>query len=477
MSHDDDVAFATAGELLRGLRDHELSSLELLELYLRRIEQFRELNAVVTVDERAYAWAAERDAETARGASRGPLHGLSLTVKDSLETEGLRTTSGVVALADHVPARDALVVERLRGAGAVVFGKTNLPAWAGDLQTDNELFGPTLNPWYGDRSPGGSSGGAAAAVAAGLTALEIGSDIGGSIRQPAANCGVFGLKPSFGVIPLRGHIPGPPGTLADIDVAALGPIARSAADLELLLDVVAGAEAWLAGAWRLELPSARVERIGWWFDDEDYPLDPEVRDLLNAAAAELEAEPVRPPIRLRDAMRLYHRLVAPELSRGEDAETITRWLDDAGARLAEPDVHSDAANEHWGVGLHRDWLEANEERVRLQAAWADACGRFDVVLLPVTPVAAQEHQPEAKLDGRSIPVDGRPMPWRALSPWLWVVGLLHLPAVAAPIGFTSEGLPVGIQIVGRFGGDRSAIEVGRRVGRYARPPQYSGSRA
>lgn len=469
-----DLAFASLGELADGLRERRLGSVELLELYLRRIEAYRDLNAVVTLDERAFGWARECDREAALGRLRGPLHGVPITVKDALETAGLRTTSGAPELAGYVPARDATVVERLRAAGAVVFGKTNLPAWADDLQTDNPVFGPTANPWNPERSPGGSSGGAAAAVAAGLTSAELGSDIGGSIRQPAANCGVFGLKPTWGIVPERGHIPGAPGSLAEVDVAAIGPIARSADDLELLLDVIAGPDEWQRGAWKLDLPPGSVSRIGYWFDDGDYPLDGEVRTALEAVAAELEAEPVRSPIGLADALRLYYRLVAPELSRGQEPAVVARWRDEADARVELPDVHADAAWEHWSVGLHRDWLDANEERVRLRARWAEACAEFDVVLMPVTPVAAQPNH-TVPVAERAVVVNGVPGPWRVLSPWLWVVGLLHLPAAAAPVGLTPGGLPVGIQLVGRYGGDRTVIEAARRIGRYVPPPGYGAS--
>jgi amidase len=468
---DSDVAFAGLGELADGLRERRFRSVELLELYLRRIEAHRHLNAVVTLDERALDWAEERDAEAAAGRLRGPLHGVPMTVKDALETAGLRTTSGAPELTGFVPQRDAAVVERLRIAGAVIFGKTNLPPWASDLQTDNPVFGRTANPWHPERSPGGSSGGAAAAVAAGLSGAEIGSDIGGSIRQPAANCGVFGLKPTWGIVPGRGHIPGAPGPLAEIDVASLGPIARAADDLELLLDVIAGPDELRAGAWQLRLRPASVSRIGCWFDDDDYPLDDEVRAALEAAAAEVGAEPVQPPVQLAEALELYYRLVAPELSRGEAADSIARWRVEADGRAAPPDVHSDAAWEHWGVGLHRDWLDANEERARLQARWAAACSGYDVVLMPVTPLAAQPHQPEPT-DRRTLLVNGAPAPWRVLSPWLWIIGLLQLPAAAAPIGLTSEGLPVGMQLVGRFGGDRATIEAARRIGRFERPPAF-----
>ena len=400
-----------------------------------------------------------------------------MTIKDSLETAGVRTTSGARELVNHVPSRDADVVARLRSAGAIVLGKTNLSTWAGDLQTDNELFGRTLNPWAHDRSPGGSSGGAAAAVAAGLSAADLGSDLGGSIRQPAANCGVFGLKPSHGIVPLRGHIPGPPGTLAELDVAVIGPIARSAGDLELLLDVIGGPDERVAAAWRLELPRPEIQRIGFSFDDDEYALDPEVRTLLESAADDIGAEQVRLPVRLPDALTLYRQLVSPLDTLGEPADAVERWRLEAAKRRVPPDPASRDALEHWGSELHREWLVANETRARQRAAWAESLGRFDAVLLPVTPVPALPHDANPSVEDRLIRIGGRERPWRHLCPWLWLVGVLHLPAVAAPIGLTASGLPVAVQVVGRFGGDRAAIEVARRVGRYLRPPAYSGAAA
>ncbi|HET7095467.1 MAG TPA: amidase family protein, partial [Thermomicrobiales bacterium] len=216
--------FASATALVAALARRDVSSRELLEAHLRRVERHNPaLNAVVTLDaERALAAATNADAAIARGEPTGPLHGLPVTVKDSLETAGLRTTSGAPSLADHVPARDAEAVARLRAAGAIVFGKTNLPTFAGDAQTYNDLFGVTNNPWDLTRTPGGSSGGSAAAIAAGLSPLELGSDIGGSLRIPAHFCGVYTLKPTHGIVPLHGHIPPPPGVLSETDVRRSG---------------------------------------------------------------------------------------------------------------------------------------------------------------------------------------------------------------------------------------------------------------
>ena len=238
-----DLAFRPATALLAALERKETSSEELLRLYLARIERLHaSVNAVVTLDaDRAVAEARACDAERARGELRGPLHGLPVTVKDSFETEGLLTTSGgSPELMAHVPKRDADLVARLKAAGAVVFGKTNLSTQAMDIQTYNAAFGTTNNPWDATKTAGGSSGGSAVAMSAGLSALEAGSDLGGSIRIPSSFCGVFGHRPSFGIVPTRGHVPGPPGTLAAPDLETAGPIARSADDLDLAMRLLAG---------------------------------------------------------------------------------------------------------------------------------------------------------------------------------------------------------------------------------------------
>src|SRR5690349_23676034 len=260
------LPFGSATELAAAIRDREITSSELLECYLSRIEALNPgLGAVVTLDaERARQEAAEADRRLAGGAEAGPLHGLPVTVKDCLETAGMRTTCGAPQLAGYVPEQDAEAVARLRDAGAIVMGKTNVPIWASDCQSYNELFGTTNNPWDAARTPGGSSGGAAAAVAAGLSALELGSDLGGSLRIPAAWCGVYTLKPSYGIIPGGGHIPPPPGMLAEVDIGVLGPLARSAADLDLCLAVLAGPSPAEAAAWRLDLPAAPARKVDEW---------------------------------------------------------------------------------------------------------------------------------------------------------------------------------------------------------------------
>ncbi|MGO8859251.1 MAG: amidase family protein [Acidimicrobiales bacterium] len=258
-----------ATALSAAIRAKEVSSRELLELFLNRHDELNPaINAVVTLDiDRARASAAAADIATTRGEWAGPLHGLPTTIKDAIEAQGLRSTGGARELLTHVPTTDAPAVARLKAAGAFVFGKTNVPRWSGDIQTFNEMFGTTNNPWDLSRTPGGSSGGAAAAVATGLTSFELGTDIGGSVRIPSNWCGVCGHKPSWGLVSQRGYLDHVGGGLTDADINVFGPIARSVRDLELLLGVLAGPDADRAKAWRVELPAPRPQPF--WVPDRD----------------------------------------------------------------------------------------------------------------------------------------------------------------------------------------------------------------
>ncbi len=465
----DDLAFRSAADLAAALRARTVGCRELLELHLTRVDRLNShINAVVTLDaERARRRADEADAALARGEIWGPLHGLPMTLKDSWETAGLRTTSGTPDLAGHVPTADAPAVRRLLDAGAVVFGKTNLPAYAADLQCHNALFGTTGNPWDPARTCGGSSGGAAAALAAGLTPLELGSDIGGSIRTPAGFCGVFGHKATYGIIPLRGHIPGPPGTLADVDIGVAGPMARAAGDLSLALDIVAGPSPEQAIAWRLRLPpprhgGLRGYRVATWLDDPACPVDAEVAAVCRAAVDALRragvavAEAARPVFELAEAWKLYLQLMYGATSGGP---TDPQFAKLAAVAAAAPTGSDDAAV-RFARGItqrHRDWLPAHEARLRMRAAWAAFFREFDVLLCPITPTAAIPHDHSEPVNRRTILVNGRARPYWDQLAWVGMVGVAGLPATATPIGSTPGGLPVGIQVVGPYLEDHTAI--------------------
>ncbi len=475
-----DLDYATATEVARSIAERSVSSREVLEHLVARVERLNpDLNAVVALDlDRARDEADAADALTASGAAAGPLHGLPMTVKDVWETEGLVTTSGAPELRSYVPESDALAVSRLRRAGAVIFGKTNTPLYAGDFQTFNEVYGVTNNPWDTSRTTGGSSGGAAAAVAAGLTPLELGSDIGGSIRNPAHFNGVYGLKPSWGVVPSRGHIPGPPGTLVEPDVNCNGPLARSLDDLELALDVVAGPLPEDAAGWRLELEAgpgiADVDglRVATVFHEgtDVLPLAADVRAGLDGfadrlAAAGAQVDEITLPVPLAEGMLAWQELVLPIIGMG--------LPDDAYASFAELDaLPGDDPLVVAGrslAGRYRSWARANGRRQRHRAAWSACFGRCDVVLAPVMPTAAFPHDVDRPLTDRVLDVDGTPVAHLVAMAWCGAVGSVLLPVVTLPTGATPDGLPVGVQVIGPFLSDRRLLALARALDAAAGP--------
>jgi amidase len=480
-----ELGFRSAGELAAALRRRELGSRELLEHYLARIERWNPaLNAVVTLDvDRARAAADAADRALARGEAAGALFGLPMTVKDTFETAGLRTTCGVPELSAHVPAADAISVARLRAAGAVIFGKSNTPTWAGDWQTTNPVFGTTNNPWDRKRTPGGSSGGSAAAVAAGFTSLELGSDIGGSIRVPAHCCGVFGHKPSHGLVPQRGHIPGVPGTLSERDLNVVGPLARSVDDLELALDVLAGPLPDVSHAVSLQLPPARGAKLvdfraAAWLDEPASPVDREMRGLLEQAAdtltkagARIDRE-ARPAVDFREAVEVYVALLMPIMSL-ELPDALARQMARAGEGVPPdaPGVLAASARAH--AARHRDWLRNHERREQLRARWAEFFRDHDVLLCPVmlTPAFPQD---ESEFTTRRLLVSGEERPYLENISWPALITMALLPSTVIPVGRTAGGLPVGVQIVGPYLEDRTSLAfaraAARELGGFVPPP-------
>jgi amidase len=494
-----DLSFATAAELTRALRSRTISSRELLDHLLTRAEQHNpDLNAVVAFDaDRARAAAEAADAATARGDAAGRLgrlHGLPMTVKDVWETEGLVTTSGAPTLARHVPRADALAVGRLKAAGAIIFGKTNTPLYAGDWQTFNDVYGVTNNPWDSTRTAGGSSGGPAAAVAAGLTPLELGSDMGGSIRNPAHYNGIYGLKPSWGLVPGRGHIPGPPGNLVEFDVACNGPLARSIDDLRIVFGIVAGPVPEDAVGWRLQLAAGppidgvAALRVATVFDEGNdlLPIARDVRANLDAftnrlADAGAQVDAVALPVPLADGLRTWQELALP---------IIGSWLPDrVFAALAKLDAAAEAgtgADLDAGldavvgggpvsdprralVSRYRSWARADGLRQQQRVAWATLFERYDVVLAPVMPTTAFPHDTDRPLEERVLDVDGTAVPHQVAIAWCGAIGTVLLPVVALPTGQTPTGLPVGIQVIGPFLSDLRLLAIAELLDTTAGP--------
>jgi amidase len=404
-----------------------------------------------------------------------------MTIKDAFEVAGMRTTSGVKRWENHIPTRDAVAVQRLRAAGAIIFGRSNVPAYCGDVQSYNELFGTTNNPWNLARTPGGSSGGAAAALAAGLTAIEFGSDVGGSIRTPASWCGVCGHKPSFALVPARGHIPPNPGSLTEGDLSVVGPLARTPDDLALLLSVVAGPLPERQQAYSLHLPrprniSLRGYRIATWFDDPAAPVDPGVRASLEAAAEALrkhgaKVEPVQElPFTLRELVDVYTAMrdVGLSMRLPPQVKDVLR------ARASGGDDPISRYARH-ALATHHEWLEWNEKRAVYRAAFRALFERYDVLLMPVTSVPAIAHDHTELVLTRTISVDGAKRSYLELFSWIAPATLCHLPATTVPVARVS-GLPIGIQIVGPQLEDLTTLDLAGRltdlIGGFERPPGY-----
>ncbi len=469
------------------LSSKELSSAELLAAHLAAVEERNSsVNAVVTMDaQRASNEAAEVDARRNQGEAIGPLAGLPMTVKDSLMTGGMRTTSGATELESFVPDHDADIVARLRRAGAVIYGKSNLPKYANDVQTYNPVFGTSNNPWDLKRSVGGSSGGSAAAVASGLTSLEIGSDIAGSIRNPASMCGVVGHKPSYGIVSARGQIPGPPGTLTQADLAVVGPLARSADDCAFALELITGPDSWTGTAWSLKLPPTRCRspkglRVAVWANHDGCPVDPEIEAAILGVAAELEAagaivgyeaEPVG--FDFAKAERTFWNLLGGALSGGWSLAE----LDTMAASVASGDIVGGDLGIVGASQRHRAWLSDNERRLQMRARWKDFFADWDVVLAPVAPTVAIPHDHHSPASERTVQVAGQTRPYQDLMSWMGVFGMSYLPATAVPIGLHSSELPMGLQVVGPFLEDYTALSVASMIeeitGGTQRPPMFA----
>lgn len=466
MAINEEVALWPAVRQAAALRAGEFGSRELLELLVGRIERLNgELNAVVTLDLDTAREAADgADRMAADGEFAGPLHGLPITIKDALETAGIRSTGGATELRDHVPGQDAPVVAALKAAGAIVFGKTNLPRWSGDIQSYNELFGTTVNPWNAARVPGGSSGGAATAVAAGLTAFEIGTDIGGSIRIPSAYCGVFGHKPSWGVVPTTGYLDHEAGGTTEADVNVVGPIARSAEDLELILDLILKKEGPLVAALAPPPEDLKTLRVAAWLDDDFCPVDGKALAVMTAAVDRLEAAGVsvdraaRPNLDPNHAIGIGMWLVTAAMAQSMPAES----LEGAGV-----------ANALSGAS-HRQWLDMHAERETIRRLWAEFFKDYDALLMPTAFVPPFPHVQEGNFGTRTLQCNGSDRAYADLVRWTILTGMAYLPASVPPIGQDAEGLPVSFQVVGPYGGDYSTIRLAGLIselcGGYEPPP-------
>jgi amidase len=454
MSQHADLARTTAAQLAAGLRKKTYSSAELCEAFIGRIEALDgQINAVVVRDfERARADARAADAALTRGETR-PLLGVPMTVKESFDLRGHPTTWGMEEHREHRAREDALVVQRLKAAGAIVLGKTNVPPVLADWQSSNPVYGRTNNPYDVALSPGGSSGGGAAALAMGFSALEFGSDIGGSIRVPAAFCGVFGHKSTWGLIPVGGHMAGGYDGLPSL-LGVVGPLARAADDLTLALDATAGPDA-MAPANRIALPPPRHDKLSSCrvFVIDQHP------------AAEIGAD-----------IRHLIEDVADQLTReGATVARASSLLPDLGAawRTYQPILHTITSRRSNGgrepISAHA-WLDRLDEQHRLRRQWADFFRHFDVVLAPAFSTAAFPHTDEPDWRKRSLMIDGEATPYGAQLAWASIATVANLPSTAAPMGLNGNGLPLSLQVIGPHMEDKTTIAFAGMIARDTPPP-------
>ncbi|MDI4235312.1 amidase [Bradyrhizobium sp. Arg237L] len=470
-------SFKTAIEISAALAAKQVSAVELTQDAIGRIERHdAKINAVCVRDfDRALATARAADAALARGEQK-PLLGIPITVKESYNIAGLPTTWGIPEQKNFTPTEDALSVARVKDAGAVILGKTNVPLVLGDWQSYNDIYGTTNNPYDLGRTPGGSSGGSSAALAAGYGPLSLGSDIGGSLRVPAFHCGVYAHKPSYALAPSRGHAPPPlPPLPFNRDLSVIGPMARSAADLTLLLDAIAGPDPLDASAYRLDLPAPRHAalkdfRVLLIDTDPVMPTDSVVRGSIERLAANLAKAGVkveRQSKLLPDfaaSTRLYMRILMSFLA-ASFAPDVYEGAKQAAAALPESDT-SLAAERLRGIALsHRDWVMADGGRTRLRAQWREFFKTFDAVICPIMPTPAYPHDHSPEQEKRRIMIDGKEHVYPDQLAWPGIATLPGLPSTAIPTGFAPDGLPIGVQIVGPWLEDRTPLKLAELIER------------
>ncbi|MSP82974.1 MAG: amidase [Alphaproteobacteria bacterium] len=482
-----EIAFKTARQLAALIRRRKVGSRELLEHYLSRVERFNpRLNTIVAFDlDRARAAADAADTAVQRGERTGPLHGVPMTIKESFDMEGLPTTWGVEAFRDHKAAGDSLAMKRFRAAGAIPFGKTNVPVLLADWQSYNPIHGTCNNPWDVTRTPGGSSGGSAVALAAGLTGIEAGSDIGASIRNPAHYCGVYGHKPTYGICSPKGQTLG--GRVSGADISVVGPMARGADDLAIGLGVMGGADEIDGSGWTLTLPPEKRKsladfRVAVMLTDPVSEVDREVTDRLQSLADFLAHrgatvdDRARPALDSAEVQRVYVMLLRGATS-GRQTDAVFAANLEAARGLRPGDESYYARMTRANTMFHREWIGLNERRHQMRLAWAEFFKDWDVLLCPAAASAAFPHDQAGERYQRTVAVNGRQVPTTDQLFWAGYTCLTYLPSTVAPNGLTPGGLPVGVQIVGPQYGDLRCIAFARLLERewaaFQRPPGYA----
>ena len=483
-----DIAFLSATELAARIRAKAVGCEEVLRHYLDRVDRYNgELNAlVVDVREQALDDARAADRAIAEGGELGPLHGVPMTVKESYNLAGTPTTWGNVDWKDNIAAEDAEPVRRLKAAGAVVFGKTNVPLMLADFQSYNDIYGTTNNPYDLQRIPGGSSGGSAAALAAGLTGIETGSDIGGSIRNPAHFCGVFGHKPTWNLLWMRGHAP-PGDVRSKPDISVIGPLARSAADLETALLAMAGPDDIMARGYRLDLPKLNGRtlkdlKVAVWVDDDMAPVDAEVRRRVEQVAAAFRDGgaavnmDARPSFDAAHSHATYQNLLqATMAARMPEAEydKIKRHVE----TLAADDDSASARIFRAQVSSFKMWKQNDEQRSHLRWKWHEFFNDYDLLIAPIMATAAMPHD-QRPFGERTVTVNNEQRPYFEQVFWAGLTGGSYLPSTVIPTGLNADGLPIGVQIAGPEYSDLITIGAAKLMEAsgfaFTPPPAYGG---
>ncbi len=468
-----ELAFLSATALAARIRRKELGCVEILRHYLARVDRYNgALNAlVVDIREQALEQAAAADRAIAAGAEVGPLHGVPMTAKESYNLAGTPTTWGHPEWKDNIASEDAESIKKLKQAGAVIFGKTNVPLMLADFQSYNAIYGTTNNPYDHARAPGGSSGGSAAALAAGLTGIEIGSDIGGSIRNPAHYCGVFGHKPTWNLLWSRGHAP--PGDMrSKPDISVIGPLARSASDLETATRIMAGPDEIMARGYRLNLSDLggrglRDLKVAVWADDEQMPVHAEVRTAVQQVATAFRDggamvdEAARPGFDAGHSHDTYGVLLqATMAARMPDAEyeSLRQYV----AQLDPNDDSAAARVFRSQVASFKLWKQNDERRSHLRWKWHEFFREYDLLLMPIMPTTAFKHD-HRPLGERTITVDGEEWPYFDQVFWAGLASVSYLPSTVIPGGLSDAGLPIGVQIIGPEYGDLVTIGAARMM--------------
>jgi amidase len=490
-----DLNFRPAHQLAQMIRDRAVSAVELVDAYLKQIEKHNsKLNAICTLDtENARERAKQADEAIARGENWGALHGVPITIKDMFETAGLRTTAGYIPLKNYIPTQDATAVARLRSAGAILLSKSNMAELAGDFQSTNSLFARVNNPWNLECTPGGSSGGSAAAVSAGFSALDIGNDFGGSIRQPASFCGLYGLKPTDRRISTAGCIPEIPGMFYCLrQMITVGCLARSLEDIRLCFSLIAGADPRRQDVPPIPLDTPTEKplshlKLAWLAEWEEVPVASEIRVTMQAIAQRLSdagarLEQWRPnEFDMSTIWTLYGRMAAyvNNYAQPKDRYTISRSL----TLLFRTATQGDKALRKLGNFSRflpellnpslKGYFETLTERESFMMQMDEALEPWDAWLLPVTATSAFTHRPAWS----AIEIDGRSYPHGvANGAYTIPFNLSGHPAVVIPVGQTQAGLPIGLQIVGNRWREMELLaiaqEVDKVVGDFRHPPGY-----